>query len=129
MIKSLTYFTFRTIVPLVSVDAVALAQVTGPVAGTFVRTRGRNVFGFRNPEHHSLRPEIVVVHGQKPPARVQVLYQSDVDDHGVLFDNVGRPAVQSVFQSAALDELGKIVLRYARGHVPTTVHGKVGSPG
>lgn len=121
-------FTFGTVVALVPINTVALSQITRPVTRTLVGARGRNVFGLGDPEHDRVRPEIVVVHGQEPPARVQVLRQRHVHGRRIFLDGFGRPATKPVVQPAALDQLGEVVLGDAGRHVPPTVHGEVRSP-
>lgn len=151
--------TFGTVGAVVTVDAVALAEIARTATGAIVRTGRGDVLCLLDGEDDVVGPGVVVVDGQKPPARLHVLENGDVD-HGVggraplddVFGGVisavdgglkavageelhirvwveGDGPLQPVVHPGAFDELGEVVLRDARRHVASAVEGEVGPQG
>lgn len=109
---------------LISVYAVALADVAGSAAGTIVRTRSGDALGFRDNQRDLVRLQLVVVHGQEPVAGVEVLQQTDVDRHrvgnGSLDQHVlvGRGRLGRALHARVLRVAGLHEANSLRGRVP-----------
>lgn len=116
-----------------AVDAIALAQVAGSAPRTIVRTSRADTLRFGNDEGYAVRLEFVVIDRQEPAARVQVLQEADVHQHGF---HVGFPFGNHVLVDdqtqidSRMGQIGGGVLGIAQldivGHVERPLRFRVG---